>query len=202
MSFLSDAQEFPALVLTKLHVEMLTLNLQFFRLDDVIHFPGAADSTAPGLSNGRKIRGFYAIFWGTDLACRLAQRSRRTPGQHLDSPHSLFNGLYWQLPCQVATLAAQSTMPCACSNERARTCRSQPIRIPMNHRTVSAQRFPCQSNWSVERTIPTRRSVSADSRYSRPATCSRPWDVKCSPSQWSGSSTHAPIPRPRLVWSA
>src|SRR6266404_414615 len=38
MSFLGDAQEFPAIVLTELHIEMLALNLQFFRLDDVIHF--------------------------------------------------------------------------------------------------------------------------------------------------------------------
>ena len=38
VSFLSDAQESPAVVFTELHVEMLALNLQFFRLDDVIHF--------------------------------------------------------------------------------------------------------------------------------------------------------------------
>jgi hypothetical protein len=38
MSFLDDAQEFPALVLPELDVEMLALNLQFSRLDDVIHF--------------------------------------------------------------------------------------------------------------------------------------------------------------------
>jgi hypothetical protein len=39
MSFFGDAQEFPALVFSELHVEMLTLYLQFSRLDDVIHFP-------------------------------------------------------------------------------------------------------------------------------------------------------------------
>ncbi len=38
MSFFSDAQESPALVFPELHVEMLALNLQFSRLDDVIHF--------------------------------------------------------------------------------------------------------------------------------------------------------------------
>jgi hypothetical protein len=38
MSFLRDAQEFSAVVLPELDVEMLALNLQFFRLDDVIHF--------------------------------------------------------------------------------------------------------------------------------------------------------------------
>jgi hypothetical protein len=38
MSFFSDAQESTTLVLAELHVEMLTLYLQFSRLDDVIHF--------------------------------------------------------------------------------------------------------------------------------------------------------------------
>jgi hypothetical protein len=38
VSFLRDAQESPAVVLPELDVEMLALNLQFFRLDDVIHF--------------------------------------------------------------------------------------------------------------------------------------------------------------------
>jgi len=38
MSFLSDTQEFTAIVLPELDIEMLALNLQFFRLDDVVHF--------------------------------------------------------------------------------------------------------------------------------------------------------------------
>src|SRR5207247_7785003 len=38
VSFLGDAQESPAVVLAELHVEMLALDLQFSRLDDVIHF--------------------------------------------------------------------------------------------------------------------------------------------------------------------
>src|SRR5438128_7519264 len=38
VSFLSDAQESPAVVLPELHVEMLALDLQFSRLDNVIHF--------------------------------------------------------------------------------------------------------------------------------------------------------------------
>src|SRR5206468_579466 len=59
MSFLGDAQEFPAIVLTELHIEMLALNLQFFRLDDVIHFSWAANSTAVDLRNGRKIRSVF-----------------------------------------------------------------------------------------------------------------------------------------------
>lgn len=38
VSFLSDAQEPPALVFPELNIEVLALNLQFSRLDDVIHF--------------------------------------------------------------------------------------------------------------------------------------------------------------------
>ena len=38
MSFFGDAQEFPAIIFAELHIEMLALNLQFFRLNDVIHF--------------------------------------------------------------------------------------------------------------------------------------------------------------------
>ena len=38
VSFLGDAQESPAVVFAELDVEMLTLDLQFSRLDDVIHF--------------------------------------------------------------------------------------------------------------------------------------------------------------------
>ena len=38
VSFLGDAQESSALVLPELDVEMLALNLQFFRFDDVVHF--------------------------------------------------------------------------------------------------------------------------------------------------------------------
>ncbi len=56
VSFLGDAQESPAVVLPELHVEMLALDLQFSRLDNVIHFYlEAADSTASGLWNGSKI---------------------------------------------------------------------------------------------------------------------------------------------------
>jgi hypothetical protein len=38
VSFLSDTQESSAVVLPELDVEMLAFNLQFFRLDDVVHF--------------------------------------------------------------------------------------------------------------------------------------------------------------------
>ena len=38
MSLLSDTQEPAALIFPELDVEVLALNLQFFRLDDVVHF--------------------------------------------------------------------------------------------------------------------------------------------------------------------
>ena len=38
MSFLSDTQEFAAVVLPELDIKVLALNLQFSRLDDVVHF--------------------------------------------------------------------------------------------------------------------------------------------------------------------
>jgi hypothetical protein len=42
VSFLRDSQEFPTLVLPEFHVEMLALDLQFSRLDDIVHFPNSA----------------------------------------------------------------------------------------------------------------------------------------------------------------
>jgi hypothetical protein len=48
VSFLSDTQESTALIFPELDVEMLALNLQFSRLDDVIHFA----LRAPSLGNG------------------------------------------------------------------------------------------------------------------------------------------------------
>ena len=48
MSFLSDTQEFTAVVLPEFDIEMLALNLQFFRLDDVVHFALRAPSLGSG----------------------------------------------------------------------------------------------------------------------------------------------------------
>ena len=48
VSFLSDTQEPAALIFPELDVEVLALNLQFFRLDDVIHFALRAPSLGSG----------------------------------------------------------------------------------------------------------------------------------------------------------
>jgi hypothetical protein len=48
VSFLCDTQESTALILPELDVEMLALNLQFFRFDDVIHFALRAPSLGGG----------------------------------------------------------------------------------------------------------------------------------------------------------
>src|SRR6476660_10195366 len=61
MSFLSDTQEFTAVVLPELDIEMLALNLQFFRLDDVVHFalraPSLGSRTLKWKKNRRLLRG-------------------------------------------------------------------------------------------------------------------------------------------------
>ena len=61
MSFLSDTQEFTAVVLPELDIEMLALNLQFFRLDDVVHFalraPSLGSGTLKWKKNPRLLRG-------------------------------------------------------------------------------------------------------------------------------------------------
>ena len=65
MSFLGDAQEFPAIVLAELHIEMFTLNLQFFRLDDVIHFPLKPQTLPhPFWGMEEKSAEFVQILWG------------------------------------------------------------------------------------------------------------------------------------------
>ena len=80
MSFFSDAQKSPALVFPELHVEMLALNLQFSRLDDVIHFPLKAP-TLPHSFWGmeEKSDGFVQILWVRDMAGHLAV-GNRVPG--------------------------------------------------------------------------------------------------------------------------
>jgi hypothetical protein len=48
MRFLCDTQESTALIFPELDVEVLALNLQFFRLDDVVHFALRAPSLGIG----------------------------------------------------------------------------------------------------------------------------------------------------------
>jgi hypothetical protein len=72
MSFLSDTQEFTAVVLPELDIEMLALNLQFFRLDDVVHFalraPSLGSGTLKWKKNRRLLRG---------ISCRVAAGQNR-----------------------------------------------------------------------------------------------------------------------------
>lgn len=64
MSFFGDAQEFPALVFSELHVEMLAFYLQFSRLDDVIHFPLKPQTLPhPFWGMEEKSAGFVQILW-------------------------------------------------------------------------------------------------------------------------------------------
>ena len=54
MSFLGDAQEPPALIFSELDVEALALDLEFSRLDDVIHFALRPPSLGIGRGKWKK----------------------------------------------------------------------------------------------------------------------------------------------------
>jgi len=62
VSFLSDAQEPAALILPELDIEVLALNLQFFRFDDVVHFalrpPSLGSRPLKWKKNPRPLREF------------------------------------------------------------------------------------------------------------------------------------------------
>ena len=59
VSFLCDTQEPAALIFAELDIEVLALNLQFFRLDDVVHFALRAPSLGSRtLKWKKKIGGF------------------------------------------------------------------------------------------------------------------------------------------------
>src|SRR5207302_11081574 len=94
MSFFNDTQEFPAIVLAELHVEILALNLQFSRLDDVIHFflpPPTLPQPVCGMEEKK------AAFW------HFSQRGTRCPF----GPKAHH---YLRASPGVATLTAQSTI--------------------------------------------------------------------------------------------
>jgi hypothetical protein len=62
VSFLGDTQKSTALILPELDVEVFALNLQFFRLDDVIHFalraPSLGNKALKWKKNPRLLREF------------------------------------------------------------------------------------------------------------------------------------------------
>src|SRR5438094_4301566 len=62
VSFLGDAQEFPTIILAELHVKMLPLNLQFFRLDNVIHHSWSRRLYGSRFTEGKKNPRFFAKF--------------------------------------------------------------------------------------------------------------------------------------------
>src|SRR5437660_11239979 len=118
-------------------------------------FPEAADFTLVGLGKGRKKGGLLALF-SAGHRCPFGPKARCTflllPG--CDSDRSIYNlGRAFEA--------------------RARKCRSESIRVPINRRRVSARRFPRQSNWSLERMIRMQPSVSAISACLRPVIYSR-----------------------------
>src|SRR5437763_8992275 len=62
VSFLRDAQEFPAIILAELYVKMLPLNLQFFRFDNVIHHSRSRRLYGTRFTQGKKNPRFFAQF--------------------------------------------------------------------------------------------------------------------------------------------
>jgi hypothetical protein len=66
VSFLRDAQEFPAIILAELHVKMLPLNLQFFRFDNVIHHSWSRRLYRSGFAEWKKNRPFFCAFFGVN----------------------------------------------------------------------------------------------------------------------------------------
>jgi len=161
MSFFSNAQESPALVFSELHVEMLAFNLQFSRLDDVIHFP-LKGPTLPHSFWGmeEKSAGFVQILWGVGYGWPPCGWQPRAGAFDLRRTNST---MLW-----VAALAAQFTISCACSTERARPCRNESIQVPINRLRVNARRFPRQSNWRLVHMILTPHSALGTSACSRP----------------------------------
>jgi hypothetical protein len=99
MSFLSDTQEFTAVVLPELDIEMLALNLQFFRLDDVVHFalrpPSLGSETLKWKKNPRLFRGISYPGAAEQKCGELTLRSAVGPAR------------------RVAVLPAQSRLWCA-----------------------------------------------------------------------------------------
>src|SRR5712672_2243576 len=66
VSFLGDAQEFPTIILAEFHVKMLTLNLQFFGLDNVIHYSWSRRLYGSRFTEGKKNPRFFCTILPTE----------------------------------------------------------------------------------------------------------------------------------------
>jgi len=149
VSFLSDAQESPAVVLSELDVEMLALDLQFSRLNDVIHF----SLRPPSLGTARRE-------W------------KKNP----HPPCRFFGGPLHRLP--EASGSREIAIGCGAGrptynflrvfDRTAQACLSQSIPALIDRPTRSAQLFRCQSRERRDRMIRTRPSVSEISASLRP----------------------------------
>jgi hypothetical protein len=75
MSFLCDTQKSTALILPELDIEMLALNLQFSRLDDVVHFDLRPPSLGSGTLEWKKNPQVFSPFSQPDQAIFIALRA-------------------------------------------------------------------------------------------------------------------------------
>jgi hypothetical protein len=68
MSFLGDPQKSTALIFPELDVEMLAFNLQFSRLDDVVHFDLRPPSLGASIGKWKKNPQVFSLFSGPEQA--------------------------------------------------------------------------------------------------------------------------------------
>ena len=145
MSFLSDTQESAAVVLPELDIEMLALNLQFFRLDDVVHFalraPSLGSGTLKWKKNPRLLREFLTgSLLGKTAVIDASGAFSAMRGGLLCCPLNLDSGarlILRRRPCPIPSILVRIDHPT--SNDPPSRCRSKPSPEPTIHtlRSVS-----------------------------------------------------------------
>src|SRR5215471_8565771 len=170
VSLLGDTQELASVIFPELDVEVLAFNLQFSRLDDVVHFclTGAILARSPRTMEA-KFAVFFTIF-GTGTGHSLIEVNSRKLSESITLPRLR----RWPLNLQFRApsylkASGIETNALFLTSSSARACRIQQIPTLFDHRTLSAQPFRCQSKDSCPRTIRTPRFALAISRCLPPA---------------------------------
>jgi hypothetical protein len=162
MSFLGDTQEPAALIFPELDVEVLALNLQFFRLDDVVHFalraPSLGSGTLKWKKNPRLLREFLTgLLLGKTAVIDASGAFSAMRGGLLCCPLNLDSGARLIL--------------------RRRSCLIPSTPVPIDHRIRNGRPSRYRSKPSPEPTIHTPRSASEISLCLQPAIyCRLPGD--------------------------
>ena len=144
MSFLCDTQESTALILAELDIEMLALNLQFSRLDDVVHFalraptlPHPAGGMEEKSSGSRKFlnrlyRPGLGTYFGVWALVNRLLGLRRMPLNLESRAPSYLNA------------SGVETNALFLTSSWTRACPIQSIQALIDRRTRSAQPFRCR----------------------------------------------------------